>query len=105
MTPRDRSRRSAMYLLRLIPLLFLLPLLFAESRFSGECVIDRAPSGPAAPFLRHLGKDCSGRERDTHAVRAGEVLTALQEGNGVDLAGVVITGDLMLDELPFVAVE
>jgi len=106
MTPRDRSRRSATCLLRLIPLLFLLlPIRFAESRVSGECVIDRAPSGPAAPFLRHLGKDCSERERDTHAVRAGEVLTALKEGNGVDLAGVVITGDLMLDELPFVAVE
>src|SRR5207247_10379244 len=69
MPPLDRSRRSATCLLRLIPLLFLLlPIRFAESRVSGECVIDRAPSGPAAPFLRHLGTDCSERERDTHAV-------------------------------------
>ncbi|MGH7167038.1 MAG: pentapeptide repeat-containing protein, partial [Nitrospiraceae bacterium] len=72
---------------------------------AGECLMERVPSGPAAPFLRHLGKDCSERDRDTHAVGAGELLTALKEGRGVDLAGVAITGDLRLDELPLVAVE
>src|SRR5438093_11515929 len=106
MTPRDRSRRSATCLLRLISLLFiLLSVCLVESVVAGECLMERAPSGPAAPFLRHLGKDCSERERDIHAVRDGEVLTALKQGNGVDLAGVLITGDLMLDELPPVAVQ
>src|SRR5688572_7356639 len=106
MTPRGRSRRSATCLLRLVSLLFvLLPICLVESVVAGECLMERAPSGSAAPFLRHLGKDCSERERDTHAIRADELLTALKAGNGVDLAGMVITGDLMLDELPLVAVE
>src|SRR5688572_31319166 len=101
MTLLDRSRRSATYLLRLISLLFvLLPIYLVESVVAGECLMERAPSSPAAPFLRHLGRGCSERDRDTHAVRADELLTALKDGKGIDLAGVVITGDLMLDELP-----
>jgi len=67
--------------------------------------MERGPSGPGVPFLRHLGTACSEQERDAHAVGAGDLLTAFKEGREVDLAGVVITGDLRLDELPLVAVQ
>lgn len=53
----------------------------------------------ALVLVRHLGPDCSDDERAARAVAAETVLTALGEGRGVDLAGVVITGDLSLDRI------
>src|SRR5207237_8974486 len=61
-------------------------------------------SESAVLLTRHLGKDCTAQEREAQAVTAAELLTAFRSGKGVDLNGVVITGDLMLDELPLVPV-
>lgn len=69
-----------------------------------DCVVERMPSESAVPLTRHLGKDCTAHEREAHAVAAAELLAAFRSGKGVDLNGVVITGDLMLDELPLVPV-
>lgn len=69
-----------------------------------ECVVERMPSEAAAPLTRHLGKDCTAQEREAQAVTAAELLAAFGSGKGVDLSGVVITGDLMLDELPLASV-
>ncbi len=55
-------------------------------------------------FRLHLSDDCSPAEREARSVTARDVLRALQEGKGIDLSGVVVTGDLLLDELPEVPV-
>ncbi|MCH7614538.1 MAG: pentapeptide repeat-containing protein [Nitrospinae bacterium] len=51
-------------------------------------------------MVRILAGDCSQDERLALAVTAQEVLTALQARQGVELDGVTLTGDLMLDRLP-----
>lgn len=69
------------------------------------CIVERMPSEAAAPLTRHLGKDCTAQEREAQAVTAAELLAAFRSGKGVDLSGMVLTGDLMLDELPLVFVK
>ncbi|MEW6544216.1 MAG: pentapeptide repeat-containing protein [Nitrospirota bacterium] len=69
------------------------------------CTIDRTPSDPAAPFTRHLGPDCSEQERQAQAVSSADLLAALKAGRGLDLTGVVVAGNLMLDQLPVIPVS
>ncbi|MGH7229941.1 MAG: pentapeptide repeat-containing protein [Nitrospiraceae bacterium] len=57
-------------------------------------------STTAESFRRHLGKECSEEDRRSHAVMAHELLEALKNGQSLDLLGVVIEGDLLLDQLP-----
>lgn len=100
----DRSRPATFRLLGLATLLSpVVATVLFESVVLGECLMERTSSDSAASFVRHLGKDCSEQERATQAVTAGELLTALKDGKGIDVAGVVVTGDLMLDGLPLVA--
>lgn len=51
-------------------------------------------------FTRHLEGRCTDEERESLAIAADTLLKALQAGQGLDVAGVMITGDLMLDRLP-----
>lgn len=51
-------------------------------------------------FVRHLGADCSPQERQQQAVAAQDLLQALTDGQGLDLQGIVVIGDLTLDALP-----
>lgn len=69
------------------------------------CPVERTPAGAGTPFTLHLGKGCSEQEREAQGVSALDLLAALQEGRGVDLVGVVVTGDLLLDRLPVQRVE
>lgn len=64
------------------------------------CAFEPADAGPQAPFTRHLPKSCTAEERDRLAIPAEDLLKALAEGNGLDLAGVTVAGDLLLDRLP-----
>ncbi len=82
---------------------FALSLSFATLLLA-ECEVERRPLEAAPLLTRHLGKDCTAQQRDAQAVTAAELLAAFKSGKGVDLSGVVITGDLMLDELPLVSV-
>ena len=50
-------------------------------------------------MVRELKGTCSEEDRRALAVSADEVLTALHEGGGVVLNGVMLTGDLPLDRL------
>ncbi|MBM4124099.1 MAG: hypothetical protein FJ246_03950 [Nitrospira sp.] len=63
------------------------------------CSIERTSPGAGAPFSLHLGKECSEQEREAQAVSAVELLAVLNEGRGIDLVGVTVTGDLSLDQL------
>ncbi len=71
---------------------------------SAACTEEPVPA--AGNILwKHLGKDCSDQERLHRAVTGQEILTALEAGKGIDLAGVVVTDDVMLDTLPARSVE
>ena len=64
-----------------------------------ECQPNRE-AGAANQFVRHLGPDCSHEERQALAVPAADVIAAVKEGKSLDLRGVIVTGDLLLDQLP-----
>ena len=63
-------------------------------------VISSDDATAGRPFVRHLEKDCSEDERAAQAIEATQIMKALAKGRGVDLSGVIVTGDLNLDELP-----
>ncbi|CAI4031342.1 hypothetical protein DNFV4_01765 [Nitrospira tepida] len=56
-------------------------------------------------YVRHLGADCSALEREQQAVASQDLLRALKDGQGVDLQGVLVTGDLSLDAVPVASDE
>ena len=68
----------------------------------GACVVERERPEDAQLFIRHLRSECSKVERTSHAVEAAEVLTALKAGKGISLKNAVITGNLVLTQLPSV---
>jgi uncharacterized protein YjbI with pentapeptide repeats len=71
----------------------------------GACAMERERADQPAVFTRHLGPDCTEQEREAQAVRADEVLAAVKQGRGVDIAGAMIAGDLFFDALPAVTIE
>ena len=64
------------------------------------CTIESSPAGKPGPLMKHLGADCTGAEREANAVGAAAVMKAMTRGEAVDLIGVVVQGDLILDQLP-----
>src|SRR5262245_18975063 len=66
-----------------------------------DCQVEAdPPPGPEVALTRHLGPDCTEEEREARALDATQLFQAFREGKGIDLAGVVIRGDLSLDTLP-----
>jgi uncharacterized protein YjbI with pentapeptide repeats len=64
-----------------------------------ECVVE-AVTNTRDTFVKHMSKTCTEDERLAHPVRAEELLQAIQQGQAVDLVGVVVVGDVFLDQLP-----
>lgn len=64
------------------------------------CRVVRGTDEPPNVLSLRLSGDCTERDRQTEAVMAAEVLQALREGRDVDLVNVLVTGDLLLDDLP-----
>ena len=80
-------------------------LLYSPSWVLAICVIDgMGDNGSIDVLTRHLGKGCSVTDRETYAVKADELLEALKIGRSLDLSGVIIVGDLSLDQLPLTPV-
>ncbi|MDA0738366.1 MAG: hypothetical protein O3A59_05375 [Nitrospirae bacterium] len=78
--------------------------LLSTAMSSGPCRLEQ-PSQPSSHMMvRILVGDCSEEDRTLLAVSAKEVLAALQSGQGVELDGVRLHGDLMLDALPLEAI-
>ncbi len=65
-----------------------------------ECTAETGGTGATAAFTLRLNSTCTEAEREARAIPAQDLLRALAGGKGVDLAGVVIQGELLLDELP-----
>lgn len=78
----------------------ILPGLPPTAPAAAACRLERGSESPAAPFMRHLSADCTAEDRAGQAVPAEEILRALAAGRAVDLDGVVVLGDLLLDRLP-----
>ncbi len=65
-----------------------------------DCVVD-STGGSAKDSVRiHLSPSCTEAEREARAINASAIFTALKRGQPVDLSGVVVRGDLVLDALP-----
>jgi uncharacterized protein YjbI with pentapeptide repeats len=78
-----------------------LALLWLPSGAGGSnCQVETSDPGSGVGLVRHLSADCTEQEREARAVEAIQLLQAFKEGKGIDLAGVVIRGDLSLDMLP-----
>jgi len=69
------------------------------------CEVIQAPSTESEIFRRHLMGSCTAEERERLAIDAGSLLEALKEGKHIDLRGVMIVGDLMLDQLPLLPIS
>ena len=67
---------------------------------ASNCQVDMPASGTGMAFTRHLSAGCTEQEREARAVDAAQLLQAFREGKGIDLSGVIVRGDLMLDLLP-----
>jgi len=96
--------RSAFLAVSVIVVVSLSPPLMKVIDAAGNCVLEADSATDPPVFRRHLVGGCTKQERAAQAVAAEEVLAAIQQGRGVDLAGVVLTDDLMLDQLQPVAV-
>lgn len=64
------------------------------------CQVEREIAGEPGLFVRHVSPDCSKPERAAQAVQAAEVLQALKAGRGVSIRNAVVSGDLLLTQLP-----
>lgn len=87
-------RLSTGWMVACLPVVILASVLGADA-----CTLETGPSSDDV-FYRHLGDDCTQRQRDDRAVSADDVLQALKNGRAIHLEGVVVAGDVMLDRLP-----
>lgn len=91
----NRSCRLAVWTLNLLLGIGLCPALV-----QAECRVETGGTNASVVFTLHLSETCTEAEREARPVSAKDLMRALAAGRGVDLAGVVIQGDLVLDELP-----
>ena len=63
------------------------------------CRLLERPSGLEEVMWVHLDGHCSSAERREMAVTGADLLAALEQGKSVDLEGVMVAGDVMLDRL------
>lgn len=66
---------------------------------AAPCRIETGSGRAAAALKKRLGADCTAQDRERYKLQAVEVLAAIKQGKSVDLDGVVIEGDLRLNEL------
>ncbi len=64
------------------------------------CRVLEKPDDLEHVFWVHLEGPCSSSERQMLAVSGSDLLAALGEGKSLDLQGVVVIGEVMLDQLP-----
>ncbi len=72
---------------------------------SAACQVEASAGETGRPLLKKLASGCTSVEREAHAVDSVAILAALERGQSVDLAGVIVRGDLAFDRLPVQTVE
>lgn len=71
----------------------------------GETFACQVESSRTSTLLKlHLSVDCTETERNTKAIEAAQIFEGIAGGEAIDLLGVVVRGDLILDKLPLSAV-
>lgn len=63
------------------------------------CVVETPKSETKTGLVLHLGPDCTMEEREARLVRGNEIVEAITRGERVDLIGVIVRGDVILDRL------
>jgi len=66
----------------------------------GSCTVEQ--SDDISVFRRHASQECSEQERAARAIKAEELLAAIQSGKGIDLERAIVVGDLHFETLPLV---
>jgi hypothetical protein len=72
---------------------------------SAACQVEASAGERGRPLLKKLASTCTPAEREAHAVDGADILDALERGQQVDLAGVIVRGDLTFDRFPVQAVK
>lgn len=72
---------------------------------SAACLADSPVGGKPGSLVKKLAPGCTEAEREAHAVSSTSIMEALGKGQPVDLAGVIIRGDLIFDRLPVETVK
>ncbi len=75
-------------------------MLWGSVTSSYACEVRKSSLPEPETFLRHLVGPCTSKERADLAISSDEIFQAILEGKHVDLSGVIVTGDLMFDQLP-----
>ena len=70
---------------------------------AADCVLEGTKGEAKGQFKTHLSAECTDFEREARSVDASNLMEALKRGHTIDLSGVVIRGDLVLDTLPISA--
>jgi uncharacterized protein YjbI with pentapeptide repeats len=63
------------------------------------CLVESADV-QSGPLKKHVSGDCTDAEREVHAVEGRAIIKAIIKRRPIDLAGVVIRGELLFDRLP-----
>ncbi len=102
---RLRPFRLQIPMLKPIPLCWHVALIVAYTigtcltEAEAACVTEMLSGETAAGLVVHLSPSCSLAEREAHAVPSAAVMDAIAKGRPVDLAGVIVRGDLIFDTL------
>lgn len=67
---------------------------------AADCVVAGSGKDSKGVFKTHLSAGCTEAERESRAIDASILTAALKQGQALDLSGVVIRGDVVLDTLP-----
>ena len=70
---------------------------------AADCLNDSRGGAAQGQFKTHLSAECTDSEREVRSIDASNIMAALKRGQAIDLSGVVIRGDLVLDTLPISA--
>ena len=76
----------------------------AESLDAWACRLLEPPAGRSDTLWVHLEGFCLSKDQQAWAVNGSDIIEALKNGQDIDLQGVLVVGDVMLDQLPLQAV-
>jgi len=92
---RDQRGQGPFFLFVMVLLL-----MGVESWDAWACRLIEPPAGRSDTLWVHLEGFCLSKDQQAWAVNGADVIAALIDGRDIDLQGVLVVGDVMLDHLP-----
>lgn len=74
-------------------------LVASGAEINAACLVEGAVSNAGGALVKKLSSSCTQVERELHAVDSTRILEALNNGQPVDLTGVIVRGDVDFDRL------